>query len=68
VLNKRMCLKMLVQLQRMGYIEKEDMAACSGGCDCGSAKKASCCNSSNVEDYQQRQGNCNKGNIKVRVE
>lgn len=48
-IDEGMVEQMLVQLQRMGYIEKEDMASCSGGCDCGSTKKASCCNSSNIE-------------------
>lgn len=48
-IDEGMVEQMLVQLQRLGYIEKEDMATCSGGCDCGSSsKKASCCNSSNV--------------------
>ncbi|MCB2359003.1 FeoC-like transcriptional regulator [Clostridium estertheticum] len=38
--------QMLMQLERKGYIEKEDMVSCSGSCDCGSAtKKASCCSS-----------------------
>jgi hypothetical protein len=42
--------QMILQLQQLGYIEKEDMSACSGGCDCkDSSKKASCCNSSNVD-------------------
>ncbi len=48
-IDEGMVEQMLVQLQRLGYIEKEDMEACSGGCDCGnSSKKASCCSSSNV--------------------
>ena len=42
--------EILIQLQRLGYIEKEEMGACSGGCDCGSSpKKGSCCGSSNME-------------------
>ena len=41
---------MILQLQQLGYIEKEDMSACSGGCDCKeSSKKPSCCNSNNVD-------------------
>jgi len=47
-IDEGMVEQMLVQLQRMGYIEKEDMAACSGGCDCGDSKKPSCCNNSNI--------------------
>lgn len=42
--------QMILQLQQLGYIEKEDMSACSGGCDCGnSSKKSSCCDSNNVD-------------------
>ena len=41
--------QMIMQLQQLGYIEKEDLSSCSGGCDCGSTKKASCCNGSNIE-------------------
>ena len=38
--------QMLMQLERKGYIEKEEMASCCGSCDCGSGpKKASCCSS-----------------------
>jgi len=48
-IDEGMVEQMLMQLERMGYIEKEDMASCSGGCDCGSSKKASCCNSSNID-------------------
>lgn len=49
-IDESMVEQMIVQLQQLGYIEKEDMSACSGGCDCGSSsKKASCCNSSNVD-------------------
>ncbi|MBZ9609290.1 FeoC-like transcriptional regulator [Clostridium estertheticum] len=48
-IDEGMVEQMLVQLQRLGYIEKEDMGTCSGGCDCGSSsKKPSCCSSSNV--------------------
>lgn len=47
-IDEGMVEQMLIQLQRLGYIEKEDMAACSRGCDCGSSKKESCCSSSSV--------------------
>lgn len=49
-IDEGMVEQMVLQLQQLGYIEKEDMSACSGGCDCGnSTKKASCCNSNNVD-------------------
>ena len=42
--------QMITQLQRLGYIEKEDMSPCSGACDCGdSSKKGSCCSGGNVD-------------------
>jgi|GEM_PF-1698880 len=48
-IDEGMVEQLFLQLQQLGYIEKEDMEACSGGCDCGSIpKKGSCCNSSNV--------------------
>lgn len=48
-IDESMVEQMILQLQRLGYIEKEDMSGCSGACDCGdSSKKGSCC-SSNVE-------------------
>lgn len=48
-IDEGMVEQMVIQLQQLGYIEKEDMSACSGGCDCASSsKKPSCCNSSNV--------------------
>lgn len=49
-IDEGMVEQMLIQLQQLGYIEKEDMEACSGGCNCGDGpKKASCCSSSNVD-------------------
>jgi len=49
-IDEGMVEQMLIQLQRLGYIEKEGMATCSGGCDCGSSpKKGDCCSSSNVD-------------------
>jgi hypothetical protein len=49
-IDESMVEQMILQLQQLGYIEKADMSACSGGCDCGSSsKKASCCNSNNVD-------------------
>jgi hypothetical protein len=47
-IDEGMVEQMLMQLEQKGYIEKENMASCSGGCDCGSSKKESCC-SSNVD-------------------
>lgn len=35
--------QMVVQLQHMGYIEKDSINSCSGSCDCGCSKKSSCC-------------------------
>ncbi|MCB2293326.1 winged helix-turn-helix domain-containing protein [Clostridium algoriphilum] len=49
-IDEGMVEQIILQLERMGYIEAEEMATCSGGCDCGSSsKKGSCCNTSNVD-------------------
>lgn len=49
-IDESMVEQMILQLQQLGYIEKEDMSPCPGSCDCGdSSKKGSCCNSSNVD-------------------
>ncbi|HEY8892866.1 MAG TPA: FeoC-like transcriptional regulator [Clostridium sp.] len=40
--------QMITQLQKLGYIEKEDMGNCSSGCDCGSSKKGSCCGNQDI--------------------
>jgi len=49
-IDEGMVEQMIVQLQQLGYIEREDMATCSGGCDCGSeSKKGGCCSSSSVD-------------------
>jgi predicted transcriptional regulator len=49
-IDESMVAQIIIQLQQLGYIEKEEMSGCAGGCDCGdSSKKPSCCNSSNVE-------------------
>ena len=49
-IDEGMVEQLLVQLQQLGYIEKENMATCSGSCDCGSSsKKESCCKSSSMD-------------------
>ena len=45
-IDEGMVEQMLMQLERKGYIVREEMASCAGSCDCGSGpKKASCCSS-----------------------
>ena len=49
-IDEGMVEQMLIQLQQLGYIEKEEMVTCSGGCDCGSSSKKGCCSdSSNID-------------------
>jgi len=49
-IDEGMVERMLVQLQQLGYIEKEDMSPCAGACDCGdSAKKGSCCSGGSID-------------------
>ncbi len=35
--------QMVIQLQHMGYIEKDSINSCSECCNCGGSKKSSCC-------------------------
>jgi Uncharacterized membrane-associated protein/domain len=41
--------QMISQLENMGYIEKDSMSSCNGGCGCSSSQKSSCCNSSSID-------------------
>ncbi|MDT8715186.1 transcriptional regulator [Clostridium sp. 19966] len=41
---------MIIQLQHMGYIEKEEKGGAACSCSgCSPKKKASCCSSSNIQ-------------------
>ena len=49
-IDESMVEQMIMQLQNLGYIEKDTMENCSSGCDCGnSSKKGSCCSNNNVK-------------------
>ena len=49
-IDEGMVEQMILQLQQLGYIEKEDMSPCAGACDCGDGpKKASCCSGGSID-------------------
>lgn len=40
--------QMIFQLENMGYIEKDNMKSCNGGCGCSPSEKSSCCGNTNI--------------------
>lgn len=41
--------QMILQLQRLGYIEKEKMEHCSSECNCCDSSKKGCCGIHNID-------------------
>ena len=52
-IDEGMIEQMIIQLQQLGYIEKEKMNNGSSGCGCGSSscssKNNSCCSNNNID-------------------